>query len=177
MAEETSPSSDTEAAKPPPSLMDEKTDFFHAEFANESDRASVILATVMLDEALDALLRARLVENPSGDDPLFDVPNAPFQSFSTKIDLGFRLGLYNRAIARGLHLIRRIRNRFAHRLTGCTFAEGAVVDQVAEACAALGISDVVSGKETRRAFELAGSWAVWLLWSLVRDAERIPEDK
>ncbi len=46
----------------------------------ESDRAALIIAAAMLDELLSELLRSRL-------DSLFDGPNAPFSSFSARIDI------------------------------------------------------------------------------------------
>jgi len=53
----------------------------------ESDRAALIIAAAMLDELLSELLRSRLVPSASRDDSLFDGPNAPFSSFSARIDI------------------------------------------------------------------------------------------
>ena len=100
------------------------------EFEGESDRACVILAASLLDTALLCLLQARLAPCPSNGDPLFDGANAPLSTFSSRIDTSYRLGLLSARFCRDLHLVRRIRNDFAHNVTGCAFEESAVRDRV-----------------------------------------------
>src|SRR2546423_1294633 len=99
---------------------------FDEEFAKETDRASVILATAMLDQALETLLRAYLVPTDSTDDKLLDGAYAPLSSFSARIDMTYRIGLISGRLCRDLHIIRRIRNEFAHNVTGCEFAASSV---------------------------------------------------
>src|SRR5690349_19793079 len=82
----------------------------YTELDKESDRGAVLVSTAMLDEALSQLLIAHLVPNPTSSDSLFDGSNAPLQSFSAKIDVGYRLALISDRFCRDLHVIRRIRN-------------------------------------------------------------------
>jgi hypothetical protein len=102
------------------------------EFENESDRASVILAAALLDAALELLLRAFMRPCSTGEDPLFEGANAPIGTFSARIDVAYRLGLLDLDFSRALHLVRRIRNDFAHNIAGCTFADSAVMGRLAE---------------------------------------------
>ena len=62
-----------------PKTREQWDTLFRGEFEKESDRACVILA--LLEQALETLLKARLVQNPSAQDSLFDGPNAPLTSF------------------------------------------------------------------------------------------------
>src|SRR5438477_6714803 len=89
-------------------------DQFQAEFAKESDRASVIIAVAMLDQALEALLKRRLVPTPVAHDSFIEGAYVPLSTLSSRIDLCFRMGLISSQFSRDLHLIRRIRNEFAH---------------------------------------------------------------
>lgn len=101
-------------------------------FEKESDRACVILTVSFMDELLTLCLRSRLVADHSATDSLFDGANAPFSTFSSKIDLSFRLGILSNRLAKDLHLIRRIRNDFAHNIEGCDFADTRVHNRVCE---------------------------------------------
>jgi hypothetical protein len=103
-----------------------------AEFRNETDRAVVILAAAMLDEQLRELLAARLVPNTSGDDTFLDGDNAPLSAFSSRINGCHRIGLISAMLARDMHLVRKVRNDFAHLPKICSFEEQSVKDRVTE---------------------------------------------
>lgn len=111
------------------------------EFAKGSDRAAVILSAAMLDDLLRDVLVARLVPNTSASDPLFDGANAPLSTFSSRIDACYRLGLISAKLARDLHLIRTLRNDFAHNIKGCTFTEFAAKNRVEELMRSHGFFD------------------------------------
>lgn len=140
---------------------------FWDEFDKESDRACVILSAAMLDTALETVLRAHLVVESSATDRLFDGPNAPISDFSAKIDLAYRLGLISSMLCHDLHLIRRIRNDFAHNIAGCSFNDSSVRDRVAELVRSS--KPVVSNPKMRRLegargdFEIIVSWMIWHL--------------
>jgi hypothetical protein len=93
-------------------------DLLHAEFAKETDRAAVIVAASMLDELLRSILVAKLVPVSSSTDELFDGANAPLGTFSARIEMAYRVGLISVKFSRDLHLVRRIRNDFAHNIHG-----------------------------------------------------------
>ena len=99
---------------------------------DESDRAKVIIVAAHLDQLLDEMLRLALVPCSSSNDPLFDGPNAPLANFSNRIDLSYRLGLISEFAAKSLHLIRKIRNNFAHGITGCSFDDQSIKSRIEE---------------------------------------------
>ena len=107
-------------------------DALYREFATESDRAAVVLTAAMLDNALAQLLRVSLVATASSDDSLLDGANRPLANFGARVDASYRFGLISRRLCRNLHIIRAIRNDFAHNLAGCTFEDGAVRSRVLE---------------------------------------------
>lgn len=147
-------------------------DVLNREFAQESDRATVIVAVALLDSALETLLRSKLAPVPGSHDPLLDGAYAPLSNFSARIDLSYRLGLISAGFARDLHLIRRIRNDFAHNISGCSFEDSGVRHRVAELSRSSGLSTrIPSSRETfppgiRGDFQLSVSWMQWYLRQL-----------
>jgi len=75
---------------------------FYEEFVSDSDRAAVVLGAAKIDDILARILSARLVR--CVDEKSDELLNA------------FRLGLISKEFRRSLHLIRKIRNTFAHDL-------------------------------------------------------------
>ena len=150
------------------------------EFKGESDRACVILAATLLDTALEALLRTRLVPNASNTDSLLDGSTAPLASFSARIDMAYRLGIISPQFARDLHIVRRIRNDFAHNISGCTFEDTSVRDRVMELSRSTGTTNCHEswlrkiGNTPKGYFELILSWMLWNLRSLINQTSAIP---
>jgi hypothetical protein len=91
------------------------------ELKDESPRGVVLIATAMLEELLRELMLVFLIPNPSSSDTLFDGPNSPFGSLSSKIDGAYRMGLISNSLCRDLHVIRRIRNEVAHQPQSFSF--------------------------------------------------------
>ncbi|HSS79504.1 MAG TPA: DUF4145 domain-containing protein [Thermoanaerobaculia bacterium] len=156
-------------------------ELFQKEFSKESDRAAVILAAAMLEQALESLLRARLVAIASDSDPLFDGPYAPVSTFSAKIDLAFRIGLLSSRVARDLHLVRKIRNSFAHNVTGCNFDDAIVRNRATELIRSQG---VVEGAPDIRSefdpgfkgdFQMTVAWMIFSLWYEIDTVQEIPQ--
>jgi hypothetical protein len=158
----------------------------HAEFDEESDRAAIILAAAMLDEALQALLLAKLVPAAGSSDPLFDVANAPLNSFSNKIDFAHRIGVISSRMCRDLHLVRKIRNDFAHRPAGCSLQDQQIKSRIEHLTQSHGIFDRSPTymkrfglPDLRHQFLRAVSWMLYFLNSERRRCtaieERIPE--
>lgn len=102
---------------------------FVNEFHNESDRAAVILGASKLDQLLAMLLEKHFLPYPNNSDPLFS-NNGPLGTFSSKIDLSYRLGLIDAPLSKSIHLIRRIRNEFAHEVYGAKLSSGSHKDRV-----------------------------------------------
>jgi len=102
------------------------------EFDQGSDRSCAVVVASMLDERLYSLLRLTLVPNASRHDSLFNGPSAPLNSFSSKIDMAFRIGLFSDKFARDLHIIRKIRNSFAHSFEPQSFDTPNISNRVGE---------------------------------------------
>lgn len=150
-------------------------DYFHGEFKKETDRACVILSAAMLEQSLETLLRAYLVPISTADDSLFGGPNSPLASFSAKIDVSYRIGLISVKMCRDLHLIRKIRNVFAHNVTGCSFESSSVCSRVCELTRSSGIIErnltwYAHVKTPRDEFEMSVSW---MLWDLTEEIGKI----
>ncbi len=102
-------------------------DRFDASLRSESARAKVILSACYLDELLRQLIALALAPAEVRDDPLLDGPQAPLGTFSAKIDLCVRMALIPVETGKSLHLVRRIRNRFAHDLASCDFSDSKIL--------------------------------------------------
>ena len=99
------------------------------EYGRTSARSFALVAASMLDELVKQLLVAHLLP-PTGRDSLFGGPHAPLGSFSARIDLSHRIGLISPRLARDLHLIRRIRNDFAHSFDDLSFSTPEIAQRV-----------------------------------------------
>ena len=117
-------------AVPSPTRHD---DFFAiiGELNKESDRAAVILAAAKLDLLLYQILHKVLIPCPNSRDDLLDAESA-LGTFSARINMVYRLGIIDAEFARALHITRKIRNDFAHELTGGNLSLGAHKDRVKE---------------------------------------------
>lgn len=79
----------------------------------ETDRGVALVCAAYLDEELRALLEKTFVNVPNIIGKLFE-GTGPLATFSSRIDLAFAIGLLSGESHRALHLIRKIRNDFAH---------------------------------------------------------------
>jgi hypothetical protein len=120
-------------AKQSKELSPSAADFvrFAKEFAGESDRAAVIVGAAKLDLLLQQILGAYLLPSATTRDELLE-GDSPLATFSARINACYRLGLISANFVRALHLIRRIRNAFAHESTGVSLDAGAHADRVKE---------------------------------------------
>ena len=105
---------------------------FYGQVQQESDRGAVIVSVALLDDLLTNLIKARLVPSVEKDDELFDSAFSPFRSFSTKVDLAYRLGLIGSNFRCSLHLLRKIRNNFAHAANINGFDQQSTQDRIRE---------------------------------------------
>jgi len=114
---------------------------FVAEFREESDRAAVILGAAKLDLLLYQILQKALRPCTSKSDELLD-GDTPLGSFSSRIAICHRLGILDEHLTRSLHLVRRIRNSFAHELSGSDLNSGAHRDRIRELISPLKDNDL-----------------------------------
>jgi hypothetical protein len=83
------------------------------ELLEQTDRGASLIAAAYLEERLTDAIKARLNRDEEIESRLFN-GSGPLAAFSTKIDLGLLLGVYEPKARDFLHTIRRIRNEFAH---------------------------------------------------------------
>lgn len=109
---------------------------FAKEFSAESDRAAVILGAAKLDVLMFQLLQKVLRPSTSRTDELLE-GDSPLGTFSARTLMCHRLGLIDDELFKAINLIRRIRNSFAHELTGVSLETGAHRDRIRELVAPL----------------------------------------
>ena len=97
-------------------------------FDGESDRGTVLLVAELLSTALELLLK-HVMPNEKGN--LFN-SNEPLANFSARIDVASAFGLISEEVCRDLHLIRKIRNDFAHGISAMNFDSQSVVNRIGE---------------------------------------------
>ncbi|HXX21704.1 MAG TPA: hypothetical protein VEO19_00985 [Terriglobia bacterium] len=96
----------------------------YLDLMKETDRACALMAAEYCSAKLSDVLSAAFVDDKKvvkkilGDDPY-----APLGTFSSRIDLAYLVGLVSKTAHRELHLIRKIRNRFAHEYAPLTFED------------------------------------------------------
>ena len=106
------------------------------ELQNVSDRVVAISCAAWLDDTLGSVLAAHLVRmGQQWLDRVFDSPTAPLGNFSSKIVIGYAMGLFGPRTRADLEIIRAVRNTFAHT-PGPVLFTGAGIAEVP--CDALG---------------------------------------
>lgn len=92
---------------------------FFENFQNESPRAAIIMGAAFLDAQLRELIANFLIDEKNVVEELLgndDKGERPLSSFSSRTKTAYCLGLISRDEYEDLNIIRKIRNRFAHRL-------------------------------------------------------------
>ncbi len=100
-------------------------------FEKESDRSVAIVATCLLDDLLERIIRAAYVQDPQMKS-LFKDSNI-LQPFFAKINIAYFSGLIPDIVYHDLKLICKIRNKFAHAIIAdLSFTETSIVQQIEE---------------------------------------------
>jgi DNA-binding MltR family transcriptional regulator len=86
---------------------------FRRSLSEETDRGCVLMAAAFLDDRLRVLIQSFLIQDAKVQKQVFDM-NGALGAFSSRIDFAFLLGLIPQAAHGDLHLLRKIRNEFAH---------------------------------------------------------------
>ena len=86
---------------------------FRHTLISESDRGCALMSAAFMDERLTKLIKAFLIDEDNLPKGMFKF-NGPFGTFSAKIDTALSMGLIPKNVHRDLHLLRKIRNDFAH---------------------------------------------------------------
>ena len=121
----------------------EVVDFRHTLNA-ETDRGVALMAAAFIEYQLESLLRTYFVDERSVVNRLFEA-DGPLGTLSAKTDASYVLGLIPKETRRDIHLIRKIRNEFAHSSAPMTFETPGIANR----CALLG-HDFIGGTKTAR---------------------------
>jgi DNA-binding MltR family transcriptional regulator len=130
-----------------PQKFDEAMDFRRT-LNSETDRGCALMASAYLEDQIRELLRARFVDDAKTAEEVLNEATGPLSTFSSRINLAYLLGLISPATRRELHIIRKIRNDFAHHHRPITFS----TDSVASRCLELHAHVILPGKTARANF-------------------------
>lgn len=147
----------------------EKADYLNAlELSSENDRAYILVSAVAIEDQIYNVLKVLLPQISCLND------NQGF-TFSFKINLLKSYALYNPKIVQYAHLLRQIRNEFAHNLTFTNFEdlpEGMKVNINQRITEIYPESQLL---ELRNKIDTIVKWLFWQLNSLLPYAEKINE--
>jgi len=76
--------------------------------------ATAILGAVMVEHELETLLRSQFKRKDDETWAMLVADNGPLNSFYSKIVAGYALAIYDESMRDELHIVRNIRNVFAH---------------------------------------------------------------
>jgi DNA-binding MltR family transcriptional regulator len=99
-------------------------DGFFKELQTESPRAAVIIACAFLDAQMRTLLTNSLIDEQKVVEGLLD---SELSSFNSRIKIAYCMGLISKSVFDDLDTIRKIRNKFAHKMHGYSFDEPEIV--------------------------------------------------
>jgi len=85
------------------------------EMEGQSDRGVAIVGAAWVEEAMSVAIESFLHSDSKAWQRLFGA-NGPMSTLSAKIDLAGLLGIISEVIRSDLHIIRDIRNEFAHQI-------------------------------------------------------------
>ena len=100
----------------------------------ESDRGCVLVVGALLENALEVQINARLlpkaVKEKDSDELMSRSANSPISSFSAKINLAYRLGIFPLHERKIYHHLRELRNVCAHHIDTQNFDNNHFKDRI-----------------------------------------------
>lgn len=90
------------------------------EIENASDRGIALICASVIDEMLSELLKTVLIDNDKIDKDLFK-GNKALSTFDNKKNMAFYLGLISKNELDNITYLQRVRNKFAHQISGISF--------------------------------------------------------
>lgn len=105
---------------------------FQISLRKESERGSAIVCATLLEESLYGMIKSKSVPSSRKNDELLDGSYARLGTFSAKIDLAYRIGLISLNERSSFHIIRKIRNEFAHSSEEISFESNVIKDYISE---------------------------------------------
>lgn len=113
------------------SVMNSIREFIN-EMKEDNDRAVVIIGVSNLETLLKKLVKKSLLQpfDKKNDELLGH--NSPLSTFSSNINLCYRLGVIDKESRQLLHMLRDMRNHFAHNIKNCDLNSPPHSDRVNE---------------------------------------------
>ena len=108
------------------------------DFKNESDRGAALLVGSLVENYLAQLLKSHMVNDPEVD-KLFD-GFGPVADFGKRIECAYAFKIIPAEQKQVLHLIKKLRNHFAHNPFDASFDKPPVSDW----CRSISISSLLS---------------------------------
>lgn len=140
-----------------------------AELAKQNDRAVAIVGASYLDLMLRWAIELKMVT--ADEVPRLFEDRGPLQEFSSRINVGFALGIYKRRAFNDLKIIRDIRNAFAHSAEHMDFYH----QDVANSCHSLWYAKKIHKKGEPAPTDPRGLYiraVEWLIDGLFMEASR-----
>ncbi|MCK1497892.1 MltR family transcriptional regulator [Bradyrhizobium sp. 188] len=97
----------------------------------DSARGAVASMSSLIEEALAGAIKKRLVPLTDKEESNLFENNGPLSTLSSRINMGYALGIYGAKARRDLNLLREIRNAFVHSIRHIEFD----TPEVAQLCA------------------------------------------
>jgi hypothetical protein len=117
---------------------------------NETDRGCALMIASFIENELENLLRIRLGGSKKfKNENLFSL-NGPLGTFSAKIHISYSLGFISKSVLEEINLIRKIRNKFAHKYELIDFNSSEISQLISN------IKYHFTIKNNRRIFESSG---------------------
>lgn len=104
-----------------------------AEIERQGDRGAAIMAGSYLEDYFGSAIRAIMVDDKKSINQMFE-RMGPLATFSAEIEMAYLLKIVEKGDARTMHIIREIRNDFAHDLRPITFDDQSVRDRCKSLC-------------------------------------------
>jgi len=101
---------------------------FRAALTEETDRGCALMAASYLESRVGDLLKSFLVNNHSILNSLFS-STGPLGSFAARIDMAYVLALIPDNMRHDFHIVRKIRNQFAHDPLELSFDSPSIADR------------------------------------------------
>lgn len=101
---------------------------FFENLKNESDRGVVLITATLLENFLIKLFEKYLILNKKLRTDILENSLAPLNTFSNKIKMAYSLGLIDKEHYDNLEYIRKIRNKFAHRIFDASFEDTEIIE-------------------------------------------------
>ncbi len=98
------------------------------ELGDEKDRAAAVLLGAEIDRVLGDILNAYLLPEKGKTSSHLLNTDGPLGTLASRIEIVYRLGIISPLLHKEIHLLRKIRNHFAHSGAGASFDKPPISD-------------------------------------------------